>query len=133
MAPKKGKKKGKIGDDWDEEPTADDVASIATTTSTDPTAENKKAPKKKAKGKKGKGKGGDWGSDDDEDAKPRNQEDSDEVFRGAKQTAKSKPKSKSAAAAFALLQVWPLFSCRAVHPPLPQVREQMPFQGTHSF
>jgi hypothetical protein len=107
MAPKKSKKKGKIGDDWDEEPAPDDAASVATTsTTTDQAPDGKKAPKKKAKGKKGKGKGGDWESDDDDDAPPKVQGDSDDEFRGPqKKPTKGQAKPKAAAAAFALLQV----------------------------
>eukprot|EP00884_Botryococcus_braunii_P012838 jgi/Botrbrau1/21555/Bobra.174_2s0055.2 len=103
MAPKKSKKKGKIGDDWGEEEDVD-VALNKSPPPEPPAAAEKKAPKKKAKGKKGKPKFGDWDSDDEPDPLKDSvtEEENDTVAKkGAKKQSKANTGRSSA---FALLQ-----------------------------
>lgn len=105
MAPKKSKKKGKIGDDWDDDPEADvDVKKEPSVEP--PAAVDKKAPKKKGKGKKGKPKFGDWDSDDDAAVPSIDVENDGPDSAPAKE--EKKPVSRSGSSGFAMLQVWAL-------------------------
>lgn len=105
MAPKKGKKKGKIGDDWDEDPEAD--VQLNTDPSVEPPAAvGKKAPKKKAKGKKGKPKFGDWDSDDDAAIPPTDLGNDEPDSVSGKEEKKHVSRGAGGSSGFAMLEVW---------------------------